>query len=158
MLYAAGSQDGTGDGCERCPRCLAAARQASNLPGCAGSPGSLRPQEGSSSQRRPRSPRQKPLSSTITTQQPRSNSPYAPTVRFYGQDDSYYPAYPNSSTAKNRHLVPKVMPAYPTKVGHTGVRLGVVRGCGVFGNVGSEPVNKLPLPNTDVEQCLRGAA
>jgi hypothetical protein len=44
-------------------------------------------------------------------------------VQRSGQDDSYYPAYPGSSTPKNRQLVPKVMPANPTKVGYRGVRL-----------------------------------
>jgi hypothetical protein len=76
---------------------------------------------------------------------------------FYGRDDSYYPANSNSSTPKNRQLVPKVMPANPTKVGYMGVRLWFVRRFGAFGGVGSEPVNHPPSRRTAcIKTCLRG--
>lgn len=50
-------------------------------------------------------------------------SPYVPTIRFNGQDDFYYPAYPASSTYKNYRYVPKVMVNPHTKVGFSGVTL-----------------------------------
>jgi hypothetical protein len=71
---------------------------------------------------------------------------------FYGRDDSYYPANSNSSTPKNRQLVPKVMPANPTKVGYMGVRLWFVRRFGAFGGRRLGTGQPSPLPTDRLHQ------